>query len=64
MHPSTIQLAPGGADIYTQADIKIQVFPFRHTNSFKDISTLIKYSYPKEELILIILSGVEPVLTT
>lgn len=59
-----MQLAPGGADIYTQVDIKTQVFPFCHTNSFGDISTLIKYSNPKEELILIILSGVEPVLTT
>lgn len=64
MHPRTTQLAPGGADICTQSDIKTQVFPFHHTNGFRDISALIKYSYPKEELILIILFGVEPGLTT
>lgn len=51
MEPRTTQLVRGGAEICTQSDIKTQVFPFHHDSIFWDISKLIRYLLPKEELI-------------
>lgn len=64
MHPRTMQLVRGEADICTHFDIKTQVFPFHHTTIFWDFSKLIKYLYSNEKFIQIMLSGGEPALTT